>query len=166
MHFGFALDLSDKDLLNIDLLDQRYTHLYLFVSKTSWRRLQDMSSRRLQDMSSKLLEDFCSVTIFQLPRLLQDVFRDVFKTFSRCLEDVLKTSWKTKNSYAEDVLKTSWRHVLKTSWKHFEDQQMFAGFRDYLLGVFTFLSIWVSIFDSTVLVSAIRWYWVSVMVLS
>ena len=53
MHFGFALDLSDIDLLNVDLLDQRYTHLDLFVSKTSWRRLQDMSSRRLQDMSSR-----------------------------------------------------------------------------------------------------------------
>ena len=45
MHFGFALDLSDIDLLNVDLLDQRYTHLDLFVSKTSCRRLQDMSSR-------------------------------------------------------------------------------------------------------------------------
>ena len=44
-------------MLNVDLLDQRYTHLDLFVSKTSWRRLQDMSSRRLQDMSSRRLED-------------------------------------------------------------------------------------------------------------
>ena len=35
MHFGFALDLSDIDLLNVDLLDQSYTHLDLFVSKTS-----------------------------------------------------------------------------------------------------------------------------------
>ena len=75
MHFGFALDLSDIDLLNVDLLDQRYTHLDLFVSKTSWRRLQDMSSRRLQDVFS--------VTIFRLPRRLQDVLRDVFKTFLR-----------------------------------------------------------------------------------
>ena len=29
MHFGFALDLPNIDLLNIDLLDQRYTHLDL-----------------------------------------------------------------------------------------------------------------------------------------
>ena len=83
MHFGFALDLSDIDLLNVDLLDQRYTHLDLFVSKTSWRRLQDMSSRRLQDMSSRRLQDVFSVTIFRLPRRLQDVLRDVFKTFLR-----------------------------------------------------------------------------------
>ena len=71
-HFGFALDLSDIDLWNIDLLD---THLdlldtispvnILFASKTSsrrlgrrkivtlktcWRRLQDISWRRLQDV--------------------------------------------------------------------------------------------------------------------
>ena len=55
MHFGFALDLSDKDLLNVDLLDQRYTHLDLFASQTFWRRLQDKYSRRLQDMSSRRL---------------------------------------------------------------------------------------------------------------
>ena len=57
MHIGFALDLSDIDLLIVDLLDQRYTHLDLFVSKTSWRRLEDMSSRHLQDMSWRRLEE-------------------------------------------------------------------------------------------------------------
>ena len=59
MHFELALDLSDIDLWNIDLLD---THLDLlvtdtrvsifFVSITSSKRLQDMSSRHLPDMSS------------------------------------------------------------------------------------------------------------------
>ena len=49
MHFWFDVDLSDIDLLNVDLLEQRYAHLDLFVSKTSWRRLQDISSRRLED---------------------------------------------------------------------------------------------------------------------
>ena len=68
MHFGFPLDFSDIDLLNVDLLDQRYTRLDLFVSKTSSRRLQDMSSRRL--------EEVFSVTIFRLR-----------KTSSRRLED-------------------------------------------------------------------------------
>ena len=79
------------------------THVYLFLTYFpsysanicwSWRRLQDMSGRHLQKVFS--------VTIFRLPRRLQDV---------------LETSWKTKNRYAEDVLKTSWRHVLKTSWR-------------------------------------------------
>ena len=66
MHFGFALELSNVDLLNIDLLD---THLdlldtdipsILFVSIVSSRRLQDMSSRHLQDMSSRRLQDMSS----------------------------------------------------------------------------------------------------------
>ena len=121
MHFGFALDLSDIDLLNVDLLDQRYTHLDLFVSKTSWRRLQDMSSRRLQDMSSRRLQDVFSVTIFRLPRRL-----------GRRKIVTLKTCWKTKNCYAEDVLedkkllrwsrvedvfKTCLEDIFQTSWR-------------------------------------------------
>ena len=83
------------------------------------------SSRRLKDVFKTCLAIF-SVTIFRLPRRLEDVLKTsckyVLKTswrhLARRLEDVLKTSWKTKNCYAEDVLKTSWRHVLKTSWRH------------------------------------------------
>ena len=82
MHFGFALELSDIDLWNTDLLD---THLgllnleisiqmspvsILFVSIKSLTGLQDMSSRHLQDVFKACL-------------------RDVFKT---CLQDVFKTS--------------------------------------------------------------------------
>ena len=70
MHFGFALELSNVDLLNIDLVD---THLDLLdtdipskyfaclhnIFRTSarhvFRHLQDMSSRHLQDMSSRRL---------------------------------------------------------------------------------------------------------------
>ena len=48
-------------------------------------RLQDMSSRLLQDMSSRRLEDVFNVTIFRLPRRLQDVLQEVFKTSSRRL---------------------------------------------------------------------------------
>ena len=61
MHFGFALELSDIDLWNTDLLD---THLgllnpkisiqispvsVLFLSIKYLRGLQDMYSRHLQD---------------------------------------------------------------------------------------------------------------------
>ena len=106
MHFGFTLDSSDIDLLNIDLLDihldlsDTYIPSKQFVSRTSWRRLRDMSSRRLQDMSSRRLQD-------------------VFKTSSRCLEDVLeekkivtlKTCWMRLQDMSsrrlEDVLKTN-----------------------------------------------------------
>ena len=67
MNFRFALELSDIDLGNIDLL---HTHLDLLVTdipskyfvalhsilKISSTRVQDMSSRRLQDMSSRRLQ--------------------------------------------------------------------------------------------------------------
>ena len=80
MNFGFALELSDIDLWNTDLLD---THLgllnpkisiqispvsILFVSIKSLRGLQDMSSRHLADMSSRRLQDMSW-------RHLQDVFK-------------------------------------------------------------------------------------------
>ena len=83
MHFGFALELSNVDSLNIDLLD---THLdlldtdipskYFACLHNVSRRLQDMSSRHLQDMPSRRLQ----------------ASRHVFKTYSRrlarCLQDV------------------------------------------------------------------------------
>ena len=112
MHFGFALDSSDIDLWNIDLLDtyldlldtgipsKHFVCLQDFLktsSNVSSKCLQDMFSRRLQNMSSRRLEDVLSVTIFCLPRHVQDVF----KTY---LQDVFQTSWKTKNCYAEEVL--------------------------------------------------------------
>ena len=58
MHFGLALEFSDIDLWNIDLLG---THLdlldtditsILFVSIVPSRRLQDMSSRHVFKTSS------------------------------------------------------------------------------------------------------------------
>ena len=91
MHFGFALELSNIDLWNIDLLD---THLdlldkdipsVLFVFIMSSRHLQDKPSRRLQRnnfSSSKR-------SWRRLARCLQDVFKtslqDIFKTSSRGL---------------------------------------------------------------------------------
>ena len=76
------------------------------MSQQTFAGLQDMSWRRLQHIFS--------VTIFRLPRYLEDVLQRSLEDIS---QDVLKTSWNTKNCYAEDVLKASWRHVLKTSWK-------------------------------------------------
>ena len=111
----------------MDLLDTyqfrfvRYIYLHFFVLKTC-------------------LEDVFSVTIFRLPRRLQDVFKtssrrfqDVFaRRLQESSQDVFKTSWKTKNCYAEYVLKTSSRHVSKTSSRRFEDQQMFAGYEVHI----------------------------------
>ena len=104
------IDLWNIDLWDtyLDLLDTVSPVSILFVSIVCLRRLQDMSSRHLQgmssrrlqdmpsrclqdmssrclqDMSSRRLQDVFSVTIFRLPRRLQDVLQDVFKT-----------SWKT-----------------------------------------------------------------------
>ena len=80
--------------------------------------LHDMSWRRLQYI-------FISVTIFRLPRRLEDVLKTfwrclgrwkivMLKTSSRafktCLEDVLKTCLK-------DILKEYFQNVLKMSWR-------------------------------------------------
>ena len=88
MHFGFALELSNVDLLNINLLD---THLDLLdtdipskyfaclhnIFKTSSRHVFKTSSRHVFKTSS----------------------RHVFKTFSKRLQhnnfSSSKTSWKT-----------------------------------------------------------------------
>ena len=67
VRFGLALELSDVDLLNIDLLD---THLdlldtgipskYFVFLHNVFKTLQDMSSRHLQDMPSRPLQDMSS----------------------------------------------------------------------------------------------------------
>ena len=69
-----------------------------------------MSSRRLQGMSSRRLEDVFSVTIFRLPRRLEDVLREVLKTSSRCLG---------KRKIV--TLKTCWRRVEEISWSRLQD---------------------------------------------
>ena len=63
MYFGFALDLSYKDLLNIDLLHERYTHLDLLdtdIPSKHFVCLLDVLKTCLQDAfkrSSRSLED-------------------------------------------------------------------------------------------------------------
>ena len=138
MHFEFDLNSWYIDLLdtNLDLLVvhgqiQISPVNILFICKTSSRRLQgflktglqDVFKTCLQDMSSRRPQDAFSVTIFRLPRRLQDVFATL-------LQGVFKKLWKTKYCYAEYVLKTSSRHVLKTCSRRLEDQQMFAGMVD------------------------------------
>ena len=64
----------------------------------SSRRLQDMSSRHLQDMSSILLQDVFSVTIFRIPRRLQEVLEDKILLRWRCVEDVFKACLQDMSS--------------------------------------------------------------------
>ena len=121
MHFN-ALDLSDLDLWNINLLD---THLDLLDADIPSKHFvcpQDVlktSSRHAVKTSWRCFQRNNFSSSKTSSRRLKDALRDVFKTSSRRLQDVLKTSWKTKNCYVEDVSKASSRRL--------EDQQMFAG---------------------------------------
>ena len=142
MHFGFALELSNVDVLNTDLLD---THLdlldtdisskyfvFFFVSIMSSRRLQDMSSRRLQAMSSRRLQDMSSRRLQDMSwRRLLDVFCVTIFCLPRCLQHVFKTSYKMSSRL---LFKMSSRRLgrrkivtLKTCGRRLQDQQRFAG---------------------------------------
>ena len=114
MHFGFTLDLSDIDLLSVDLLDQRYTHLDLFVSKTSWRRLEDMSSRYIFKTSSRHLRR----NNFSSSRHLEDVFKTFCEMPSRHL---CKTSSRRLGRREVITLKTCWRRPQDMSWRRLQD---------------------------------------------
>ena len=144
---------------------------HLFVLKTSWRCIQDMSWRHLHHVSS--------VTILRLPRRLEDILQ-------RCLEDVLKTSWrrlgrlkivtlKTSWRRLEDmpwrrledmswrhvlktswrhVLKMSWRHILKTSWRHYGEKQ--NTYRGYLC--LTNLNVYLAnLYLTNLYLTILRW---------
>ena len=100
MYFGFALDLSYIDLLNIDLLHERYTHLDLldtdipskhFVClqnelKTSSRYVFQTSSRHVLKTSSRRLENqkmFAGFFHWQLDHLLGNGFRQGKTSFPK-----------------------------------------------------------------------------------
>ena len=139
MHFAFALESPSIDLWNMDLLD---TYLYmldtdnfikhfLYLQDVFKTCLQNMSSwvlktclqcvfkictqvsRRLQNMSSRRLKYVFSVTIFRLPKRLQDILQDVFKT-SRRLQDVLEDEKLLRWRRVEDIFKTFPEDVFKT----------------------------------------------------
>ena len=103
MHFGFALELSDINLWNIDLLD---THLDL------------LSPGKYTDIPSKYF--VCLHNIFKTSsrHVFKTSSRHVFKTYSR---HVLKTSSRCLQHNNFMSSKTSWRrleNVLKTPWRH------------------------------------------------
>ena len=119
MHFRFALDLSDIDLLNIVLLHQRYTQLNLFVPKTSSRHVFKTSSRNVFKTSSRHVFKTSSRNFFKTSS------RHVFKTSSR---HVSKTSWRRLQRNNLLFSKTTWSRLegrkivsLKTCWRHLQD---------------------------------------------
>ena len=136
--FGFALDSSDVDLGNIDLLGShifrfvRYKYPRFFVSKTSIKCFQYMSSRHLQDMSSRYVFKTSSRHVFNtsLKRPQRNNFsssKTSSRRLARCLQDVYKTSWR-RLCKTFDIFKTSSRRIgrkkiftLKMCWRHLQD---------------------------------------------
>ena len=131
MHFTFALELSDIDLWNTDLLD---THLdllfpdkYTDISSKYFVRLHKIfktSSRHVFKTSSRHVFETSS--------------RHAFKTSSRHLQEDNFSSSKTSSRRLarglQDIFKTSSRRLgirktvtLKTCWRRLQDQQMFAA---------------------------------------
>ena len=135
MHFGFALELSDTDLWNIDFFD---THLSLLdtdipikyfvclhsvfktssryafktssrhVFKTSSRHVFETSSRHVFKRSSRRLQHNKFSSSKRSSRHLARCLQDVFKT---SLQDVFKTSSRRLENVLEDVKLLRWRHV-------------------------------------------------------
>ena len=127
MHFGFAIDSSDTDLWNIELVDPHLDLLdtdipskhfvclqdvfkmsWIHVLKKSWRRLQrnnfssfKTSSRRLQDV-------------------LWDVFKTSLKTWRR-LQDDIKTSSRCLGRQRTVTLKMCWRRIQDMAWRRLQD---------------------------------------------
>ena len=106
-HFGFALDLSDIDLWNIDLLDTHLDLLDADITGKNFACFRDVLKTSSRYDFKTCLEDVFSVTIFRLPRCLQDVLWEVLKTSSR----LFKTSWKRFQDLLEDVKLLRWRRV-------------------------------------------------------
>ena len=100
MYFGFALDASGIDLRDIDLLDIDLDLLDTDIpsksprrlisediSKTFWRRLQDMYSRRLQHNNFSSSKTSLKTKTCYAKEFLKTSSRHFLKTSSRRLED-------------------------------------------------------------------------------
>ena len=145
MHFGFALELSDIDLWNTDLLD---THLDLLsrdkytgipskyfaslhkIFKRSSRHILKTSSRHVLKTSSSHVFKTSSRHVFKTSsrrlqrnnfsssRRLQAVLHEVFKKSSKRL---CKTSSRRLGRRKIVTLKTCWRGLQDMSWRRLED---------------------------------------------
>ena len=129
MHFGFALEMSDIDLRNIDSLDTNLDLLdtdipsknFVFlhsVFKTSSRHVFKTSSRHVFKTSSRHVLKTSS-------RRLQRKSFSFSKTSWKPLQDVFKTSCKMSSTR---LFKTTLRRLgrrkivtLKTCWRHLQD---------------------------------------------
>ena len=100
MHFSFALDSSNIDLWDIDLLDADLDLLDKIFPAFFFK---------------PCLQDVFSAAIFCLPRHLENALQDVFKTSSSRLEDVMENEKLLLWRRPEDVLRTCVEDVFKKS---------------------------------------------------
>ena len=131
MHFRFAIELSDIDLWNVDLLD---THLDLSspdkytdipskcfvclrnIFKTCWRHVFKTSLRHVLKMSSRQVFKTTSRHVFTTSsiRLQRNDFSSSatsWRRFEDVLQDGLKTSSRRLQDVLEDVKLLRWRRV-------------------------------------------------------
>ena len=131
MHFGFALELSDIDLWNTDLLD---THLnllspdkYTYIPSKYFvclHKIFKTSSRHVFKTSSRHVFKTSSGHVFKTSsRHPQHNNFSSSKMSWRCPEDVLKTSCKMSSRRLGRCKIVT----LKTYWRRLQDKQMFAG---------------------------------------
>ena len=141
MHLGFALDLSDIDLLDthLDLLDTDIPSKYFaclhnvfktssrYVFKTSSRHVFKTSSRHVFKTSSRHVFKTSSRHVFKASsrHVFKTSSRHIFKTFSRRLQRNNFLSSKTSSiclvKCLQDVFKTYLQDVFKTSSRHLQD---------------------------------------------
>ena len=77
------------------------------VKLLRWRRVEDVFKTCLQDVFKTCLQDVFSVTIFRLPRRLQNVFA---RRLQDVLEDVKLSRWRR----VKGVFKTCFETLFKT----------------------------------------------------
>ena len=126
MHFGFALELSNIDLWNIELLD---THLDLLdtdtpnkyfvclynVFKTSSRHVFRTSSRHFVKTSSR---HALKTSWRRLQRNSFSSSKTSSRRLARCLQDVFARRLGRRRIV---MLKTCWRSLQDMSWRSLED---------------------------------------------
>ena len=128
-HFGFALDLPDIDLWNIDLLDTHLDLLDTDITSKNFVCLRDVlktSSRYVFKTSSRHVFKTSSRHVFKTSsRRLQRNNFSSSKTSWRRLQDFFKTSCKMSSRRLGRrkivTLKTRWRRLQDMSWRHLED---------------------------------------------
>ena len=111
MHFGFALDSSDIDLWNIDLLNTHLDLLHTGIPSKHFVCLQDVwktSPRHVFKRSSRYVFKTSS----------RHVFKTSFEMPSRRRRDVFARRLGRRKTV---MLKTCWRRFRDMSWRRLQD---------------------------------------------